>query len=250
MEQNDIIKQAIKNELKQINNLPLELSIKYDYELKELTEKYDNEKNLYLKSFYRTSINYISLEIDKLDDMELKDYLIKDNIFKAIKGLLKGKIIILDDWYLRQNTYKKGLELVGNDIIKHLLVGFKLISIFENDTYLADKNDSKEGGKKAAKNILQKASDKTSNYITKELLKNEITEIDKYNFITNELLLKSIFYQISKSLILFKKYDNEKVEKITNEIIKEVYKPKRFKSKITDKEQFIKYNKHSFAIYQ
>lgn len=250
MDKSKIIKQVIKNELKQINDLALSLSIKYDNELANLTEKYNNEQDIHLKSFYKTSINYISLEIDKLDNMELAGYLIEDVIFVAIKKLLDEEIITLDDWNDGQNTYGS-LELTGNQIVKHLLMGFKLISLFENDPYLIkNKKHNTREKDTTIKNSLQKASEKTSNFITKNLLEDEVKKLDEYSSINKTLLLESVFYHIAKDLILFKKYNNDKVERITNNIIKEVYQIKRFKIKITGNEQSIKYNNYSFGIYK
>jgi len=252
MEKSKIIKLAIKNELNQINSLTLDLATKYDNELKELDEKYKSEKDIYLKSYLKTLIEYTENEIEKLDNMifEIEDLSLETNIEKVIKELLEKEIISLDNWHDGQSTYE-GLEIVGVEIIKYLLFGFKLISLFEKDVHLIEK--AKRGGKlkdTSTRKNLQKSSELTSNFITKKLLEEELRKIDENNSITKELLLKSVFYHISKSLMLFKGYEKDKVEKITNNIIKEVYKAKRLKGQITDKELSIKYDNHSFGIYQ
>lgn len=86
----------IEDELNIINQLPLELSIKFDNELKNLYEKVENEKDIYIKTYYRTLTTYTEYEIERLDNMIFKilDLDFKNRVTNIIEELLEKNIFL------------------------------------------------------------------------------------------------------------------------------------------------------------
>jgi len=212
---------------------------------------------MYLKSFYKRILYYIELEIDNLDEMEFTlDCSIEKKITNIIKNLLHKNIISYDNIYDGSlQSPRKGLDIMGSDLIHQLLQGFKLIFILENDTYFKKyANSSQEEQNNRTLEVLKKAKELTSNSITKNMLNEEISQIKMNSIINKFLIVKAIFYTITRAFKTFKKnlLDDE-IENITNGILSNIYYddmkyPKNLKIGINT--ELIKYNNQSFYIYR
>ena len=267
------IRQSVEDEVKRFNQTKEELKEFYQLKIEALEKQISSldeegkqhrdfrepkssieffDKYHYERAYLSTMLKFTELTkesiIKQISDVE---YCTND-IVGIIRELRRGNLLAMDEWSNGIDTQWIEISLCGKDIIRALIRGYYLKMRLYEDTYRTI-NGSKNVDEKrqSVVNILGKAKEITNSEITRRLLEDEINKIGSDTTkVSEQTIYKTTFYSITNSLSLFRKNDKEKIQNISNGIIKEFFVLTRSKNyKITETTSQIKYHNLSFWIY-